>query len=389
MAVHGGMLLRILPFVAAVFFAPPAPVGTQGPPPGWKPPPPPAPDQIYGGPGEANVLDVTPKVKQDLEARPDYQKLRIVLRHGATDAELANLVAKLPWVEHLIFDEPVKVTSLAPIAKLTKLRALHINTNAVKTIAPLAKHPSLEALTVTCSKDFTDKDLTAIADVTTLRTIDLRNCTTLGGSLHGLEKLTELQAVSTYGMPIASLAPLAGHTKIAALFLHDNVISDLSPVAGMPNLATLNLSGAKATSFDAFRGLTKLSSVDLSKTNITSLDVFAASSSMWSVTVNDAKSLTLANLPSWPKITMLYIGGTNIADLTPLTKLGSLQYISFDQTPVTTIAPLLGMPNLKSVHMPTVISDQEVIALEKSHPGIGVLRFGKPLPGRPPSVPIP
>lgn len=384
-----GMLSRVLPFVAAVLLAPPAPIPTQGPPPGWTPPPPPAADQIYGGPGEANVLDVTPKVKQDLESRPDYQKLRIVLRHGATDAELVNLVAKLRWVEQLIFDEPVKVTSLAPVAKLTKLRMLHVNTSAVKTIAPLAKHPSLESLTLTCGKDFTDKDLTALEAVTTLRTIDLRNCASLGGSLHGLEKLTELQAVSTYGTPVSSLAPLAGHAKISALHLHDNAISDLSPIAGMPNLATVNLSGATATSFDAFRGLTKLSSVDLSKTNITSLDVLGASASLWSLTVNDAKSLTLANLPSWPKLTMLYLGGTNVADLKPLTKLTSLEYVAFDNTPVTTIAPLLGMPNLKSVHMPTAISDQEVIALEKAHPGIGVLRFGKPLPGRPPPVPIP
>ena len=90
------------------------------------------------------MLDVTPTVKQDLEARPGHEKLRIVLLLGATDAHLAKLVTMLPWVEQLVVGEPAVITSLAPAARLTKLTMLHVNSNAVTTLAPLAKHPRLD-----------------------------------------------------------------------------------------------------------------------------------------------------------------------------------------------------------------------------------------------------
>jgi hypothetical protein len=382
------MLSRILPFVAAVFFAPPAPVGTQGPPPGWQPPAPPKSDEIVWGTIDASVLDVTPKVKQDLEARPGHEKLRIILRHGGTDAQLATLAAMLPWAEAIVLDEPTKVTSLAPIAKLRRLTTLHVNGNAIKTLAPLAKHPALESLTMTCTKDFTDNDLSALADLTTLRVLDLRSCVTIK-DLHGLEKVTDLQALSTYGTPIASIDALAGHAKMRSLHLHDNSVSNLAALAGMPDLAIVNLRGSTAASFDALRGLTKLASVDVSRTNIKSLDVLAASTGLWSLDAQDAKALTLASLPSWPKITMLHIDGTNVADVTPIAKLTSLGYVSFDRTPVKSIAPLMAMPSLKDVTMPAAIPDAEILAMEKAHPGIGLSRYGKPLPGRPPPVPIP
>lgn len=382
------MLSRVLPFVAAVFFAPPAPVGTPSPPPGWTPPAPPAADQILWGAGDASVLDVTAKVKQDLEARPGHEKLRIVLRHGGNDAQLAKLVTMLPWVEQLVIGEPALVTSLAPVAKLTKLHMLHVNSNKVTTLAPLATHPSLEHLVMTCSPSFADKDLMALDGVTTLQTIDLRGCSNMT-DLHGLEKLTNLTSVSTYGTPITSVAALTGHAKIRALSLHGNAVADLGPLAGMPELAILNLEGATATSFDALKGLTKLHAVDLARTSIKSFDVLAASPDLWSLGARDAKALTLAKLPTWPKLTMLTIDGTSASDLTPVAKLTALTYLSFDRTPVKSITPIMGMPNLKSVTMPAVISDAEVIALEKAHPGIGILRFGKPLPGRPPPMPIP
>lgn len=385
-------MLRVLPFVAALFFAAPAPTPTPtvSAPPGHGSPPPPTSDQIVWGAGTASVLDVTDRVKQELEARPGHEKLRIALRRGATDAELAKLAAKLPWIEYLGFEEATTVTSLAPIAKLTRLTALHVNGNAVKTLAPLAKHPTLQSLVVTCSKDFGDRDLTALAGVTSLQALDLRSCTTIT-DLHGVEKLTSLTSVATYGTPIANIDALAGHAAMRALSLHDNTVTSLAPLAGMPDLAVLNLRGATApsASFDALRNLTKLSSIDLSRTNIKSLDVLGASRSLWMLNVMEAKSVTLANLPSWPKITLLHLDGTNVSDVTPIASLSSLEYLSFDRTPVRSIAPLLAMPNLKSLTVPTAMPDADILAMEKTHPGIQISRYGNPLPGRPAPVAIP
>jgi internalin A len=345
-------------------------------------------DDIIWGNGDAAVLDVTAKVKQDLEAQAGHAQLRIILRHGATDAELATLVARLPWVEYLVLDEPTKVTSLAPVAKLTKLRALHLNTNAVKTIAPLAKHATLDSLVLTCSKDFTDKDLRGLDGITTLQRLDLRACTSIT-DLHGLEKAANLQAVSTFGTPLANIDALAGHAQMRILHLYDTRVANLAPLAGMPELGILNLSRSPASSFDALRGLTKLRTVDLSQTNIKSLDVLAASTSLTWLMVMDAKSLSFAKVPAWTKMTRLHVDGTNLADLTPLTGLTSLEYLSFDRTAVTSIAPVFLMPNVKSVTVPGAISDADVLALEKARPGIDVVRYGRPLPGRAPMKPIP
>lgn len=51
--------------------------------------------------------------------------------------------------------------------------------------------------------------------------------------LSPLAGLTRLKALSIDGVPVRSLAPLAG-LKLRQLGLHDTGVSDLSPLRGMP-----------------------------------------------------------------------------------------------------------------------------------------------------------
>ncbi len=366
--------------------AAPPPVATISPPPGVAPPLKTPDDAVqWGGPDQAGVLVVTDTVKAELEARPNAKTLRIVVRRDATDAQLAVIVKKLPWIETLVFDENQKLTTLAPLTKLTRLRSVHVNGNRIPSLAGLANHPSLEGITMTCSPSFTDKDLAALSNIRTLTSLELRDCRTIV-ELTGLEKLPALASFSAWDTPFTKVDPIAT-PKLRMLAARHARIVDLSPLARSPDLAMLDVSGAPATDFTVLRSLTKLAGLNVSETAFADLGVIG-SRELWSLDAHGAKQLrSLGSLPLLPKLSMLSLDQTAITDVARLAAFPALTYVSLDGTAVSSVAPLFAVKSLKNATVPTQTPDAEVLVLQTA--GVSVLRFGKPLPGVVPGPPIP
>jgi Leucine-rich repeat (LRR) protein len=115
------------------------------------------------------------------------------------------------------------------ITQLTTLTELHLNTNQVIDLTPIAQ---LTALTALYISDTLVSDLTPIAKLTTLTTLYLHNT------------------------PVIDLTPIAQLTALTALGLNNTWVSDLRPLTALRKLAEdpqfqgLEFNGTTATNFD-------------------------------------------------------------------------------------------------------------------------------------------
>jgi Leucine-rich repeat (LRR) protein len=133
---------------------------------------------------------------------------------------------------------------VAPLAGLSNLSQLNLNSNQISNLTPLAGLTSLNELL--------------------LYNNQISNLTPLAG-------LTSLNQLLLYNNQISNLTPLAGLTSLTGLYLSSNQISDLSPLAGLTSLTGLYLSSNQISDLTPLAGLTSLRWLDLSSNQISDL----------------------------------------------------------------------------------------------------------------------
>ena len=128
-----------------------------------------------------------------------------------------------------------QITDLTPLAGLTNLTWLDLWNNQITDLAPLAGLANLIWLHLSSNQI---SDLTPLAGLTNLTSLNL------GGNLGGNK--------------VPNLTPLAGLTNLESLSLHDSQISDLTPLSGLINLNSLNLASNQISDLSPLAGLTNL-----------------------------------------------------------------------------------------------------------------------------------
>ena len=214
--------------------------------------------------------------------------------------------------------EGSKVSDLSPIAGLTQLKALDIDSidspsvihdakqlsrlvnltflalHGVEDLTPLAGLPKLEQLFVSHSNI---RDLSPLAGLINLELIQMSGA--LISDLSPLAGLTKLEHVYLPGGDISDLTPLAGLTELEELHLHRNSISDISPIAGLTGLNRLDLGFNAISDVSPLAGLTNL---------------------------------------KW-----LRVADNDISDVTPLARLINLQWLGVYKNEISDISPLDGL----------------------------------------------
>ncbi len=366
----------------------PAPVPTPNAPAPTAPAlPPPDDDILQWNSGAAEVLVVTDAIKQEIEAKPDFKSVPIVLRPGAKDSHLAALVSRLPWLTRLKI-EANAVTDLAPVRRLSQLQMLQLGESGVTTLHPLANHPSLEHLTVTCSKAFRDVEMAALGNVPTLRSLSLRGCGTVT-SLRGLERLANLGAVSLSDTGVRDLGALAGKVQLNSLSVLFTDLTDLSPLAGLSGLRYLSLPDVHPADFSPLRSLTQLKHLDLTGTGIQDLSILSAMTELETLSLGRNPHIAFTTFPVLPKLQSLFLDHTNISDAQPLARCTALRYLSMDLTAVVRLSPLHVLRNAVSITVPEGVPDDEVRAARRALPKAGITRVGRALPEDPPRTATP
>lgn len=123
----------------------------------------------------------------------------------------------------------------APLAELERLDTLWLWDPPDEAAAALAACGNLRALHL---GSYRGGDLTGLPAIPHLAELSLYSRVP---SLEGVQKQTELTALSLCGLPDIDLEPAAELSKLRYLWIYDCPISDFSPLAGHPGLREVNL----------------------------------------------------------------------------------------------------------------------------------------------------
>jgi len=177
-------------------------------------------------------------------------------------------------------------------------------------------------------------DLSPLAGLTNLSSLDLSNCKDL-----------------------SDLSPLAGLTNLSNLILKRcTALSDLSPLAGLRNLSTLNLSSCKSLiDLSPLAGLRNLSTLNLSYCkSLIDLSPLAGLTNLSSLYLISCTALSdLSPLAGLTNLSSLYlISCTALSDLSPLAGLTNLRTLNLsDCTSLSDLSPLAGLTNLSTLNL--------------------------------------
>lgn len=167
-------------------------------------------------------------------------------------------------------------------------------------------------------------DLTPIASLTTLRTLDLSGCTLSSSMLELIGTLPELRSLNLSQCAIDSINALVGLTGLEYLNITDNTVSDLTAVSAMTQLEELYISNNPITT------ITYLSSCP-------ALRILSAES------CGIAKLSPLADCTALEE---LYAANNAIEDISVLSGCTALRVIDISSNTVSDISILPQLPEL-------------------------------------------
>ena len=149
-------------------------------------------------------------------------------------------------------------------------------------------------------------------------------------------QLEDLEMLDASGREIANLEGIQYCTSLIELTLMDNAIADLKPLSELIALTTLDLSGNQILDLSPLSNLIQLTSLRVGNNRIVDLEPLEA--------------LAAANLQD-EGLMNLELDGNEIADLSTLGELVSLQKLVLDNNQISDIAALSTLTNLFSLSL--------------------------------------
>ncbi|NQV35558.1 MAG: leucine-rich repeat domain-containing protein, partial [Phycisphaeraceae bacterium] len=168
-----------------------------------------------------------------------------------------------------------KISSIGPLANLTKLKDVRLGRNYIHDLGPLRNLTRLSHLDVHGNGL---SDLSPLSGLTQLETLQLRwnNIKDLS-PLSGLINLTELHI---YGNGLSNISPLSGLTNLTTLYIYDNEISSISALSGLTNLSHIGAQNNQISDISPLAGLSNLSILHLDGNRISDISPLAGLTSL-------------------------------------------------------------------------------------------------------------
>jgi internalin A len=283
----------------------------------------------------------------DLSPIVDLPDLRI-LEVAATQVVSLEPVARSE-VSSLSLDRVQGADDLSPLSRAAHLTQLSVRGPSASTVVALAGTSSIQTLSFGGSSLASLDGMDALPHLEELIVAD-SPATDLGG----LARLTTLRSLTLHGMKLAAAPRLP--PGLRSLEITDFRTSDASFVVAAPHLESLRLPGADLVDVRPLGALTDLTRLDLTRNH---------------------KLKDIAPLASLVRLRELTLSDTDVESLTPLAKL-PLESIELHGTRATSLAPLAGIPTLRSVtRLPQGYPEAETDALEKANPSVKIERAAR------------
>jgi len=175
--------------------------------------------------------------------------------------------------------------------------------------------------------------------------------------LEGLEHAENLEYLSLVNQLVEDLTPISNLTKIKTIKLKGTRVTDFAPLANLVNLEDADLSGLHPKSTAPLKNLVNMKKIELIcedldfVTNMVKLEILVADHS----TVSDLSPLV--NLKNLKELRIdgkvrNYISpeGARVKDISVLTKLNKLEFLSISNHEIEDISTVADMRNLVTFH---------------------------------------
>ena len=216
--------------------------------------------------------------RQSIDTYLDHTELPVVLElcqivNPLTLPAVRKLVQNTPFYERLPDGIRERISDLGPVATDPAWRnttQLNFNGTPIRDVSPLAGLTSLQYLLL----DSTGvSDVSPLAGLTKLRRLELNS--TGVSDVIPLAGLTSLQYLLLNSTGVSDVSPLAGLTSLKRLELNSTGVSDVSPLAGLTSLQYLLLDSTGVSDVSPLAGLTKLQVLDLNSTGVSDVSPLA------------------------------------------------------------------------------------------------------------------
>ena len=296
------------------------------------------------------LLDVRNKDIRDLTGLQFATNLSSINGSGSKVSDLSPIagLTQLKVLDIDSIDSPSVIHDAKQLSRLVNLTFLALH--GVEDLTPLAGLPKLEQLFVSHPNI---RDLSPLAGLINLELIHMSGA--LISDLSPLAGLTKLEHVHLPGGDISDLTPLAGLTELEELHLHHNSISDISPIAGLTNLKRLDLSRIDVLSdISPLATLSNLEWLSLLYNKISDVSPLAKLSNLKWLNLHNNKILDISPLSGLTSLTWLDVSENEIeilSDISPLATLSNLERLSLRDNKISDVSPLAKLSNLKWLNL--------------------------------------
>ncbi len=286
------------------------------------------------------VLNLSTNYKiKDISPLSKLTKLEVLYISSNGVSNLKPLEKLTQLTELNIFRN--RISNIKPLAKLTNLKKLSIGRNPISDLTPLKNLKNLKSLSLVEIKEL--RDITPIAGLTQLTNLDLDTIHIDDlAPLAELKNLTKLNLNDNYITDISALSEL---TNLTVLRLYHNLVKDISPLEGLTNLTYLLLHGS-INDISALSGMTKLDTLTLYANYITDITPLADLTNLTELRLEDNQISDITPLADLTNLTELRLEDNQISDITPLADLTNLTTLRLHNNQISDITPLRGMTKL-------------------------------------------
>ncbi len=175
-----------------------------------------------------------------------------------------------------------------------------------------------------------------------LSTYKVRDLTPIG-NIPNLEELT-----LTIGVDL-KMKPLNNLKKLHTLYVHNNSMTNLNNYSelNIPNLTTLSIAGCKLNDINGIANMRNLTKLNLGyNKNINDISVLSGLTELTYLSLTNNSIIDVSPLCNLTNLEFLYIGNNPIVDAEPLSNLTNLNELNLSNTSIEDVSPLSSLDNL-------------------------------------------
>ena len=215
-------------------------------------------------------------------------------------------------------------------------------------VSLLAKCPCLTSIKVSGTQLvwLPMADLSPLGVLTTLQSVDCSHTKVADLSpLVALESLRSLDCQLTY---VADLSPLTALAALSSLDCHFTKVKDLSPLSAVTALRTLNVSLTSVQDLSPLAALKVLEILDFRLTRVFDLTPLAAFQGLKELCFDGDPDTQISHAMDHPGF-KYSLRSSQLADLTPVSRLVTLQSLDCSDTSIVDLSPLAGLQSLRTL----------------------------------------